>query len=530
MAIPGPFDYERGIGLFADVGKFESLYGVDVRDALLAGLPGPPGSIVFLNDADAFLWGEWLFGAAAGHERCVGITLGTGIGSAFIADGELRHDGPGVPPEGRVDLLQIGGLPLEEVVSARAIERLYQERTGVVPDGTAFVARQARNGDKTAASVLQYILRATRPGPAPVAGGVRRQHSRHRGFHDRVVGPDRAGPVARPRGAQSTQGGQMLQSEGATSLKGLTGLSGRSPRARRLLGAAAYAERTVRRCGRPPAWRPTNTCRPARLSGGRYASNDGRPASRSARAVPTMRDVATLAGVSVMTVSRVLHDDPRITEDTKSRVRAAVQELGYLRNDTARNLRIGRGADAIGLVIGNLANPFYSQLALGVGEVAEEHGLTVMFVNAGRDVEREERLVVDFMSRRVEGIIIAPEGDDHRHLATGPMRGAPVVFVARPPSGIAADCVLVDDFAGTKEANGTVDRARAYPDRLRGPTFDSVDRSRTVPRVPGRHDGGRPSFLQAVRPLPGERRIRGREDRAFPFGHAHPTYGAIRGK
>ena len=68
-----------------------------------------------------------------------------------------------------------------------------------------------------------------------------------------------------------------------------------------------------------------------------------------------------------------------------------MRELGYLRNDTARNLRIGRGADAIGLVIGNLANPFYSQLALGVGEVAEEHGLTVMFVNAGRDVEREER-------------------------------------------------------------------------------------------------------------------------------------------
>jgi LacI family transcriptional regulator len=176
------------------------------------------------------------------------------------------------------------------------------------------------------------------------------------------------------------------------------------------------------------------------------------PVSRASRSVPTMRDVATLAGVSVMTVSRALHDDPRITEDTKNRVRAAVQQLGYLRNDTARNLRIGRGADAIGLIIGNLANPFYSQLALGVGEVAEQHGLTVMFVNAGRDVEREARLVADLLSRRVEGIIIAPEGDDHRHLAAGPMRGAPVVFVARPPSGIAADCVLVDDFAGTKEA------------------------------------------------------------------------------
>ncbi len=176
------------------------------------------------------------------------------------------------------------------------------------------------------------------------------------------------------------------------------------------------------------------------------------PTPRSARPVPTMRDVATLAGVSVMTVSRALHDDPRITDETKGRVRTAVEQLGYLRNDTARNLRIGRGADAVGLVIGNLANPFYSQLALGIGEVAEQHGLTVMFVNAGRDVEREARLVADLLSRRVEGIIIAPEGDDHRHLAAGPMHGAPVVFVARPPSGVAADCVLVDDFAGTKEA------------------------------------------------------------------------------
>ena len=64
------------------------------------------------------------------------------------------------------------------------------------------------------------------------------------------------------------------------------------------------------------------------------------------------------------------------------------------------------------------------------------------------------RLVADLLSRRVEGIVIAPEGDDHRHLGPGPMHGTPVVFVARPPSGISADCVLVDDFAGTKDATG----------------------------------------------------------------------------
>ncbi|HUB68907.1 MAG TPA: LacI family DNA-binding transcriptional regulator, partial [Acidimicrobiales bacterium] len=88
--------------------------------------------------------------------------------------------------------------------------------------------------------------------------------------------------------------------------------------------------------------------------------------SRQHGGVPTMRDVAELSGVSVMTVSRVLHDDARITETTKTRVRDAVRELGYVRNLTARNLRMGRGAGAVGLVIGNLANPFYSQLAVGI--------------------------------------------------------------------------------------------------------------------------------------------------------------------
>lgn len=176
------------------------------------------------------------------------------------------------------------------------------------------------------------------------------------------------------------------------------------------------------------------------------AANSPRPVT------PTMRDVAAMAGVSVMTVSRVMHDDPRITDETKKRVRAVVRRLGYLRNDTARNLRMGRGAGAIGLVIGNLANPFYSQLALGVGQVAENHGLTVMLVNTGGGAAREAQLVADLLSRRVEGIVIAPEGGDQSHLAPGPMRGTPVVCVARPPAGIVADCVLVGDFTGTKQA------------------------------------------------------------------------------
>lgn len=161
VAIPGPFDYSRGIALFTGVGKFDSLYGMDMRSTLSGGLPAQPGSVAFLNDADAFLLGEWLFGAAAGHDRCIGITLGTGIGSAFLADGTLRTHGSDVPPQARIDLLEIAGRPLEDFVSRRAIRSAYASRTNVThhsgrpatPD-VAEIAARARAGDHIARSVL----------------------------------------------------------------------------------------------------------------------------------------------------------------------------------------------------------------------------------------------------------------------------------------------------------------------------------------------------------------------------------------
>lgn len=171
----------------------------------------------------------------------------------------------------------------------------------------------------------------------------------------------------------------------------------------------------------------------------------------SGRRAPTMRDVASLAGVSAMTVSRVLHDDPRITAETKQRVLEAVQQLAYRRDETARNLRLGRSAGLIGLVVTNLANPFYSQFALGVGEAVEQAGINVVLANTGEDPDREVRLIND-LGASVDGLIVVPAGDDHRHLDSPALHRVPVVLAARPPSGVAADCVLVDDFGGTREA------------------------------------------------------------------------------
>jgi glucokinase len=155
-AVPGPFEYDKGIARYEGVGKFDDLYGVDVRSVLLDGVWPRPADVVFLNDAHAFLLGEWSAGAAAGHRRCVGITLGTGVGSAFLADGDVRREGAGVPPEGRIDLLRWAGAPLEDSVSRRAILARYGDHEVDVRD----IAGRARAGERRARQVLDEALAA----------------------------------------------------------------------------------------------------------------------------------------------------------------------------------------------------------------------------------------------------------------------------------------------------------------------------------------------------------------------------------
>ena len=156
-AVPGPFDYAHGIGLFRGVGKFESLYGVGLERSLRDRLPHI-GAVRFVNDAEAFLLGEWSAGVARGHRRATGITLGTGIGSAFLADGVAVTSGPGVPPEGRADLLTWDGRPLEESVSRRAIVAGYERATGVHAD-VREIATMARYGVPAAREVLTQAFR-----------------------------------------------------------------------------------------------------------------------------------------------------------------------------------------------------------------------------------------------------------------------------------------------------------------------------------------------------------------------------------
>ncbi|MCQ4041891.1 LacI family DNA-binding transcriptional regulator [Streptantibioticus rubrisoli] len=164
-----------------------------------------------------------------------------------------------------------------------------------------------------------------------------------------------------------------------------------------------------------------------------------------------MKDVAARAGVGLKTVSRVVNGEPGVTADTESRVRAAIEALGFRRNDSARILRKGRTA-SIGLVLEDLADPFYSPLSRAVEEVARANG-SLLFAGSSAEVpEREEELALALCARRVDGLVIVPASDDHRYLEPEIAAGIATVFVDRPASRIEADAVLTDNAGGARTA------------------------------------------------------------------------------
>jgi len=161
VAIPGPFDYAKGIGLYTgdDVGKFESLRNVNLRAQLTRLLRSRPSSVLFLNDADAFALGEHAVGAGRGYDRAVFLTIGSGVGSAFLNGGAITSYGPDVPPGGEAYRIIFQGRPLEDTVSRRAIRRQYRSATGCDAD-LLYIASMTRSGQPAAMAVMSEAMRS----------------------------------------------------------------------------------------------------------------------------------------------------------------------------------------------------------------------------------------------------------------------------------------------------------------------------------------------------------------------------------
>lgn len=180
------------------------------------------------------------------------------------------------------------------------------------------------------------------------------------------------------------------------------------------------------------------------------APHHGSPAPVPFGNRPTMKDVAARAGVGLKTVSRVVNGETGVSVDTERRVREAITALGFRRNDSARILRKGRTA-SIGLVLEDLADPFYGPLSRSVEEVARAHGALLFNGSSAEDPEREEELALAFCARRVDGLIVVPASGDHQYLEPEIAAGIATVFVDRPPGLIEADTVLSDNFAGARD-------------------------------------------------------------------------------
>jgi LacI family transcriptional regulator len=165
-----------------------------------------------------------------------------------------------------------------------------------------------------------------------------------------------------------------------------------------------------------------------------------------------MTDVAAAAGVSLKTVSRVVNGEPGVTPETTARVREAIERLGFRRNYVARALRRGQRFHMLGLVIEDVANPFYSAIARGVEEVTRERGQLLITGSSDEDPQRERELALLFCERRVDGLLVVPASDDHRYLLPELRLGMHAVFIDRPPGNIEADAVLLDNAGGARSA------------------------------------------------------------------------------
>lgn len=166
-----------------------------------------------------------------------------------------------------------------------------------------------------------------------------------------------------------------------------------------------------------------------------------------------MRDVAERAGVGIKTVSRVINEEANVSPAMAERVRRAATELRYQPNLAAGNLRRSdKRSLSIGLILANVANPFDAAVHRGVEDVANEHGVAVFSASTDENVERERSLNSAFTGRRVDGLIIMSSAPEQSFLTEDLEAGMSIVFVDRPPVGVEADSVLVDNFGGAVQA------------------------------------------------------------------------------
>ncbi|MFI7633500.1 LacI family DNA-binding transcriptional regulator [Nonomuraea sp. NPDC049400] len=192
-----------------------------------------------------------------------------------------------------------------------------------------------------------------------------------------------------------------------------------------------------------------------------------------------IKDVAAQAGVSVATVSRVLNNNPSVTEETRSRVHDAMAALNYRPNAVARSLRT-EATRTLGLIIGDILNPFFAELARAVEDEAREAGYTVIIGNADERADQQDHYVRTLLEQRVDGLLICPTAEVTPLVEEVSLGERPLVFLDRTLSGVEVPSVRADGSTAIAEL---VAHLRALGHRriafVSGPSTLSTGRERT---------------------------------------------------
>lgn len=239
-----------------------------------------------------------------------------------------------------------------------------------------------------------------------------------------------------------------------------------------------------------PGRRAGETSDEGNRAGAGAAAGGGR--TLPGRSAAGVKDVAAAAGVSLGTVSNVLNRPGQVSPVTRAKVEAAIASLGFVRNESARQLRAGSSRILAYLML-DAGNPFFTDVARGVEDAAREAGLSVFLCNSNENAAREADYLDLLEQQRVQGVLITPVDPDSSRLRTLPARGTPVVLVDRALDDDEHCSVAVDDVLG-----GEV--ALSHLIELGHTRIAYVGGPHTIGQVVDRRSGARRSLTQAGLP------------------------------
>jgi DNA-binding LacI/PurR family transcriptional regulator len=162
----------------------------------------------------------------------------------------------------------------------------------------------------------------------------------------------------------------------------------------------------------------------------------------------TLKEVATLAGVSTATVSNVLNETKNVSDEVKNKVFSAIQELNYQPNIVAKSLRV-QESRIIGLLISDIANPFFSIVVRGIEEELAKSDYSILLCNTDSSVEKEDKYLKVLIGKRVDGLIVSSTGNTGDYFRSMEKTGVPMVFLNRCPDFMVSDVIMTNNIKGS---------------------------------------------------------------------------------